>query len=138
MPIATRPDMISLRATPFILLFLLLVTGHLHAATDSLRAAAPSPNIGDTIVSDIAGAGSDAALFFTAPARFGAREWEITGGILGGTGLMLLADDPVRRGFSGAHNATKDRIADIGNLNGTILPAGVISGGLYLSGLIFD
>ncbi|MDB5034197.1 MAG: phosphoesterase PA-phosphatase related [Chlorobi bacterium] len=138
MPAATQPDRIGLRAIASILLLLLLCASHLRAATDPPSPPPPSPSIGDTIVSDIAESGSDAALFFAAPARFGARSWGIAGGIMGGTGLMMLADDPVRRGFSGAHNATKDRIADIGNLNGTILPAGVISGGLYLSGLLFD
>jgi membrane-associated phospholipid phosphatase len=94
--------------------------------------------VGDTIWSDIKSVGTDALLLFGAPARFDARGWGAVAGVAGGTALATLVDDPVRRLFATGHNATKDRLADVGNTMGTVLPAGAITGGVYLGGLLFD
>jgi hypothetical protein len=81
---------------------------------------------------------TDGALLYTAPLRFGVRDWLLTGGAIAGTGLTMLADEPTRREFLEEHNAVKDVATDIGNLYGTGLPGAVVIAGLYSGGLIFD
>jgi len=109
------------------------------APADSVRTApSSSPQIVDTIWSDIKAVGSEALLLITAPGRFGATGWSIAGGALGGTVALTFADDPMRTAMARGHNSTKDRLVDIGNMLGTVPPGAVIVGGLYIGGLLFD
>jgi membrane-associated phospholipid phosphatase len=109
------------------------------AQSDSSRAVRSSgPSIGDTLWSDTKALWTDGLLLFSAPAHFGVKGWALTGGALAGTGLTMLADDPVRNEFREAHNSFKDQVTDLGNFYGTGLPGGVVVIGLYTTGLAFD
>lgn len=94
--------------------------------------------IGDTLWSDLKGIVGDAGLVFTAPLRFGRNGWLMTGGLIGGTGAAMLVDEDVRDLFGRGHDAIRDSIAKVGNTAGTIVPAGIIIGTLYVGGLAFD
>jgi membrane-associated phospholipid phosphatase len=102
---------------------------------DSLDA---SPQIGDTILADIAAVGSDALLLFGAPSTFGAADWAIAGGALAlGFGSMPL-DEEVRDIALRNQGSDGTRIAETANSFGTWWPAFGISSGLYVTGLALD
>lgn len=128
------PSLTFLVATILLVLFLVLPV--LAQGGDTLHSS--RPDVGDTLWSDARAMLDDGLLLYGAPARFGGRGWAMTGGVIGGTGLLMLADDQVRREFKESHTPFKDRARDIGNLYGTGLPAGVAVIGLYGGGLIFD
>ena len=95
-------------------------------------------DIADTLWSDITGMVDDAGLIFTAPLRFDRNGWLMTGGLLAGTGAIMLLDDDLRDMIARGHDPTRDEISAVGNRGGTLLPAGIIIGGLYFGGLAFD
>jgi membrane-associated phospholipid phosphatase len=139
----TFPPVLSRHFLPAIL-FLLFATGQAYAATPGDSLAKPGatvsdgPHAWDTVWSDTKALFTEGALIYTAPLRFGARGWLLTGGALAGTGLTMLADESMRREFMEEHNTTKDAVTDLGNLYGTGLPGAVVIVGLYGGGLIFD
>lgn len=108
------------------------------AIDDSLKMPAGSPNIGDTIWTDVRESGTDALLFFSGPARFGTRDWLMAGGVVVGTGLAMTADDPMRDAFADLHSVGMDRATEIGNTYGVGLPTLAIGGSLYITGLAAD
>jgi membrane-associated phospholipid phosphatase len=126
------------------ILFLLVAASHLSAATPGDSLAHPvatvsdGPHPWDTLWSDTKAMFTEGALIYTAPLRFGARGWLLTGGALAGTGLAMTADEFMRREFLEEHGTTKDAVTDLGNLYGTGLPGAVVVVGLYGGGLIFD
>jgi membrane-associated phospholipid phosphatase len=106
---------------------------------DSLRPAATgSPNIGDTIWTDIQESWTDAVLLFSAPAHFSLRGWGTVGWVAAGTGMSMLVDDNVRLFFLKRHGTTGDAIGDFGTTYGSPYPALGITAVLYGAGLAFD
>ncbi|HVZ40433.1 MAG TPA: phosphatase PAP2 family protein [Candidatus Kapabacteria bacterium] len=136
-------------AHPLLTLLALLTAGWLfplqalHAATfadaDSLTQQPPGPPaIGDTIWTDVKESAEDAVLLFSRPARFDRTDWLLAGGSVAATGLGMTADGWMRDRFRGFHSTAMDRATDAGNYYGTPLPAAIVAGGLYLTGLVFD
>jgi membrane-associated phospholipid phosphatase len=116
--------------------------GAAHGAVvlvDSLQPVqASSPNIADTIWTDIVETGTDGLLFFSAPARFSLRSWGAVGWTFVGTGMTMVADDEIRAVALANRNAALDDATVVTNYFGTWVPFAIISGGLYTGGLIFD
>ncbi|MBS1913688.1 MAG: phosphatase PAP2 family protein [Bacteroidetes bacterium] len=115
----------------------------LRAATfadaDSLTQPPPGPPaIGDTIWTDVKESAEDAVLLFSRPARFDRTDWLLAGGSIAATGLGMTADDWMRNRFRGFHSTAMDHATDAGNSYGTPLPAAIVAGGLYLTGIVFD
>jgi hypothetical protein len=109
--------------------------GRAHAQGDSTR---PSPAIGDTILSDLAAAATDALLLATAPARFDGRDWAIAGGGLALAFGLMPIDDDIRDLALETRGTDGDRLESVANVYGTWTPPLVISGTLYLGGLLID
>lgn len=74
---------------------------------------------------------------YAAPARWDGRDWAVLGGVLLGTSALTLIDQPVRTFWSTQDNRFLDRIERIGYHYGKPYTAVGITGGLYLSGMIF-
>lgn len=107
---------------------------------DSSVAAAPpdSPRPFDTIWSDTKAVFTEGVQIFSAPLRFGGTEWGIAGGVAAGTGLLMTADHQARKTLTQTEDTLANRLSEIGNYYGTLLPGLAVSAGLYSGGLIFD
>jgi membrane-associated phospholipid phosphatase len=96
-------------------------------------------SISDTILKDIKSIGSDFLLMYSSPLRFTSSDWLITGGvIITDVSSMYLLDEIMSKKFLEGHNGTKDKINEFGNYFGSTIPNLIVSGGVYLSGLIFN
>ena len=91
-----------------------------------------------TILSeDINGFWHDAGRIFGAPLRFRQEEWIRTNLAFAGT-TLLLTEDPSVRSFAGRnHSLLNDRLADVGEQYGRNVNVLLITGGIYLGGLLF-
>lgn len=105
---------------------------------DSLQIESAGPCILDTLWSDLGAVAGDALLLYSAPLRFDGTDWAIATGVLGGTGLIMTADEGIRDEFGKLKGKTLDDIAEGANALGTNAPAVILVSGLYAGGLVFD
>lgn len=139
--ICRRAERIYLLPLLLIIISLSLAPRAYAAASegDSLRPAPTgSPDILDTIWTDIEESTIDAYLLFSSPVRFSLRDWGTFGWIVAGTGMSTVADDPMRRLFRRRSDTIAVAFADFGTFYGSWVPAVGIFGALYAGGLIFD
>ncbi len=110
-----------------------------HGDSSSASITPPdSPQPLDTLWSDTKAVFTEGIDIFSAPVRFGATQWGIAGGVVAGTALLMPADDDTRTAFSKWKGTDGERLSEIGNYYGTLIPGLAVSLGLYSTGLIFD
>ncbi|MCC7438238.1 MAG: phosphatase PAP2 family protein [Armatimonadetes bacterium] len=110
-----------------------------YGDSSSATTATPdSPQPLDTIWSDTKAVFTEGLQIFSAPLRFGGTQWGIAGGVAAGTGLLMLADHEARELFAQKQDSLRNRLSEIGNYYGTLVPGLAVSSGLYAGGLVFD
>jgi membrane-associated phospholipid phosphatase len=97
---------------------------------------AGSQPIHETLWNDIKAAGDDAAFIGNGLLNINLNDVIITSGVLGGTGLLMLADEDVRSLALRNQTQQANSIFRITNEAGNVLYAGGLSGGMYLGGLL--
>jgi hypothetical protein len=120
-------------------IFLLFFPVHpLHAIslTGSPSDSIPKPTFFHTIGNDIMKALDDGVDIVTAPARFDTKDWLVTGGVLGGTGLAFIADKNVRAMMLRNRRDDFGDLSAFGNAYGNGAYAAAAGGCLYFGGLI--
>jgi membrane-associated phospholipid phosphatase len=108
--------------------------------SDSTHHPSPSvPTVWEIIGSDAHKAWGDGLMLFSAPTRFGASQWLQTGAIVGGTALTFAVDEPIRVAAQCLpHTQTLTTIMSVGEVYGRVEVAGILAGGIYVSGLVFQ
>jgi membrane-associated phospholipid phosphatase len=82
---------------------------------------------------------ADAGSYFTAPLRFGVRDWLITGATLGGTATLIgIADEAVRNAMLQNRSPLGNTLSEIGNFYGLTYTGVGIGAALYVAGLAAD
>ena len=79
----------------------------------------------------------DAGRIFGAPLGFHEREWMTTNLAFTGTTLLLAADPSLRSLGERNHTLLNDHLSDIGEQYGRNINVLLITGGIYLGGLLF-
>ncbi|MDZ7265944.1 MAG: phosphatase PAP2 family protein [candidate division KSB1 bacterium] len=72
------------------------------------------------------------------PLRWRSKDWAIFGSVLAGTFAISFADEEVNRFFQRNQSRTGDKLASFGVQCGEPRTAVLLTGGLYLSGLVLD
>ena len=86
-------------------------------------------------MSDAEAAWADAGQYFTAPLRFGARDWLIAAGTLGASAALLPADESLNALMLRNRSKAADGFAEVGRLYGELAVGGGIGAGVYVLGL---
>jgi membrane-associated phospholipid phosphatase len=110
----------------------------LPAVQTGVSDSIPKPTFFHTIGNDIMKALDDGVDIVTAPARFGTKDWLVTGGVLGGTGLAFFADKNVRAMMLRNRRDAYGDLSAFGNAYGYGAYAAAAGGCLYFGGLIAD
>ena len=109
----------------FLLLFLPCVLRAQIPATDSVRQSDTFRFV-------------DAMFYtYTSPTRWKGKDWAKLGGIIAGTAVLSLADDPIRNFWLGKKGEALDGINRIGYHYGKPYAGFALTGGFYAAGLIF-
>lgn len=74
---------------------------------------------------------------YSAPARWDGRDWLILGGLIAGTSALTFIDQPVRNFWQSHDNRFLDGVERVGYYYGKPYSALVVTGGFYLSGMVF-
>ncbi len=74
----------------------------------------------------------------TNPLRWQGKDWAIFGSVLAGTFAVSFADEEVNRFFQRNQSKTGDKLADFGVQYGEPRTVVLLTGGLYLTGLVLD
>lgn len=74
---------------------------------------------------------------FSAPARWDGRDWAVLSGLVLGTSALTFSDQPVRSFWQSQDNRFLDGLERVGYHYGKPYTAVGITGGFYLSGIIF-
>ena len=81
---------------------------------------------------------ADGVLFtYSAPARWDAKDWVVLGGLMVGTSALSFVDQPVRTFWQRHDNRFLDGVERVGYHYGKAYTAMAVTGGLYVSGMIF-
>jgi membrane-associated phospholipid phosphatase len=72
----------------------------------------------------------------TAPARWDGKDWLTFGGVIGGTSVIALLDEPVRDFWQGLDSDFLDGVERVGYHYGKPYSANIFAGGFYLVGWI--
>lgn len=110
-----------------LLILLLLATSSLTKAQDSL-----------IISNDIYRFADGVSYTYSQPLRWKQKNWITWAGLLAGTALITLADEPVKDLFDGAEGKFFERIERIGFHYGKPYSAFAFTGTFYLGGLILN
>lgn len=76
------------------------------------------------------------AKVFTAPLHFTEKDWIITGSVVSATALGFLIDKNERTFWQDNRSKTLNHISDVGYFYGDIKNAAIISGAIYLGGIV--
>jgi hypothetical protein len=114
--------------------FLLTAAAPLHAQPDSVATLSLSSRIFNDGVTALKCAG----FAISAPSRWRGDDWLLAGGIVAGTGAVSLLDERAYDLLE--HNQTQfgDRLRDAGTGYGSFPGVVMISGGVYIAGLLSD
>jgi membrane-associated phospholipid phosphatase len=74
---------------------------------------------------------------YTSPVRWKGKDWLKLGGVLAGTALLSMADDPVRNFWLKQDSPFLDGVNTVGYHYGKPYTALLFTGGFYLGGLVF-
>ena len=74
---------------------------------------------------------------YTRPLHWKGSDWLKFGAIVGGTTALTLADQPIRKAWSGVDHNILDQVNIVGYHYGKPYSAFLFSGGFYLTGLLF-
>jgi membrane-associated phospholipid phosphatase len=74
---------------------------------------------------------------YSAPARWNGKDWLILGGLVAGTTALTFIDQPVRNFWQSHDNQFMDGVERVGYHYGKPYTALAVTGGFYLSGMIF-
>jgi membrane-associated phospholipid phosphatase len=101
-----------------------------------VRLPPPTPSVGLILERDAANILADAGSYFTAPLRFGVRDWAIAGGTIAGTAtLIATADESLRRAMLQNRSPLGNTLSTIGNFYGQTYTGVGIGVALYVAGL---
>lgn len=92
----------------------------------------------DTIASDFVALFTDAGYIFTRPLRFDGTDWGVTGGLLGGTGLLMAGDESIRNWMTDLRGTDGDNLTEFGDHFGDRTTGLLVTGSIYLTGLAFN
>jgi membrane-associated phospholipid phosphatase len=76
------------------------------------------------------------AFTFSSPARWDGKDFLTLGGVIGGTALLTLADEPIRKFWQKQDSKFLDGVEEIGFPLGKPYAAYIVTGGFYLTGLV--
>lgn len=94
--------------------------------------------IPQTIGKDISRSVCDARQIFSAPRRFGKKEWLTLGAVSLSTIALFSGDESIRTFSKKQHRKTMDDVMKVGRTYGNGMYAFLFSGGIYFGGLIFS
>jgi membrane-associated phospholipid phosphatase len=98
-----------------------------------------TPSLGQIIGNDIAIFGEDMAAYFTSPLHFSAYDWALTGAVIGGTVVIMSADNWANeRAHAASHSSIFHNFMIGSKAYGEMGIAGGLIAATYGSGLIFD
>jgi len=115
-----------------ILLFTIIFSQSLTAQQD--RVSSSSGNFATDVSSVICGAGH----VLTAPVRWHGKDWAIFGSVLAGTFALSWLDEPFDDLMQRNRSQVADDLTELGIEYGEPRTVVVLTGGLYLTGLIAD
>lgn len=116
---------ITLRCWAACLLCAVALSGGLRAQ-DSLQRSTDLYRFGDGIAHTLAG-----------PGRWKGKDWLKVGGVLALTAAATLVDEPLRDFWRGESSVFMDGVERVGFYYGKPYSAAAITGGVYLSGVLF-
>jgi hypothetical protein len=117
------------RLTVWLCLFSLF-SAALHAQQPASRSS--------SVLSDVTNVALGTGHVLSAPLRWRGKDWAIFGSVIAGTVLVSSLDESVNRYFVRHQNKTADKLADFGNTVGEPRTAIMLTGGLYVIGVIAD
>lgn len=120
------------------LIVLLTISGSYAAVAAGLDSARAPYRPLDTLWHDVKATVTDAGLLFGRPLRFGSQDWLLTGGVMGGTAMLMSVDESLRDEMLSARGTDGDRAMDAAKQFGERIPALVVAGSIYTTGLVFD
>lgn len=115
-----------------LLCLFLPVVSPLHAQQEQ-----PQPR-SSSVLTDVSNVAIGTGRVLTSPIRWRGKDWAIFGSVLAGTVLISSLDENANDYFVRHHGKTGDRLADFGVEVGEPRTAVVLTGSLYVIGLIAD
>ncbi len=98
----------------------------------------PCTNNKISINKDISNFFDDGLNILKAPLNFSSSDLYITGAVVAFTGVAFLSDSQIKTTVSNNRTSFMDNVTPIGEKYGRSVTTGILGGGLYLTGLLFD
>ncbi|MCS6808946.1 MAG: phosphatase PAP2 family protein [Bacteroidota bacterium] len=103
---------------------------------DSVLSTLGQRNVAEILWSDIRGAYDDAVAYCTAPIRFSARDWLITGAVLGSSAALIPFDQHINALMLRSRSHVADVTAEVGRYYGELWFGASVGIGLYGVGTV--